>query len=134
MTNVYFQGLLHGFKDASEALFFVLLLLFSIQRMAVWKRWEVGTRCYSLSLKQSLASPTWKFGAFHTSHGGNRRHMHPVWTSSQECCLCLHVSSDLWCKPCPSQSNWFVLVPASYTCLVRVNHGGAYCVFSGQIS
>lgn len=77
-TEVYFQGLLHDLKDVFEAFILCLSLeilpffQFTEQQKcvptAVWKEQEVSTRCYCLPLKHSLASPTWKFGAFHTSH------------------------------------------------------------------
>lgn len=137
-TKVYFQGFLHmALRMHLEHLFLVLLLRFflvSIQRTAVWKGQEVGVQHYYLIEKQLSVShlEMWSFPS--VSHSGNRRHIDPMWTCSQQSCLCPHVSSGPWCKPCRSQENWLVLVSGSYIWLVRMNHGRTYCASSDQMS
>lgn len=71
-----FRGFCVIWRMYLKHLFFVFLLrfsLFSIHRTAeMCPNCSVertgGTRRYCLSLKHSLASSTWKPGAFHTSH------------------------------------------------------------------
>ena len=74
----------------------------------------------------------WSFPSI--SHSENRRHIDPVWISSQQSCLCPLLSFGPWCKPCCSQENWPALVLGSYVWLVWMNHRIAYCLFSGQMS
>ena len=74
----------------------------------------------------------WSFPSI--SHSENRRHIDPVWISSQQSCLCPLLSFGPWCKPCCSQEDWLALVLGSYVWLVWMNHIIAYCLFSGQMS
>ena len=74
----------------------------------------------------------WSFPSI--SHSENRRHIDPVWISSQQSCLCPLLSFGPWCKPCCSQEDWLALVLGSYVWLVWMNHRIAYCLFSGQMS
>ena len=74
----------------------------------------------------------WSFPS--TSHSENRRHIDPVWISSQQHCLCPLLSFGPWGEPWCSQEDWLALVLGSYVRLVWMNHRIAYCLFSGQTS
>lgn len=139
----FFQGLLHDLRDVFEAFILCLPLeiipFFNSQNSrnvnvptAVWKG-EVGTRCYSLSLKHSLTSPTWKSGSFHTSHYVRTEGtliLHGL-SASRAVCFCI---SPLVSSVNPDLVKETGLCWWLHMACVCVNHGGAYCVFSGQMS